>query len=155
MERVLARLTRLLPGLWLGGLLCVAGLATPAPFALLERADAGRVVARMLAQEAHASLALGIVLLLLERRAARHAAEAGQGSPFSAGLVLVLGAVFCTVAGYFGLQPMMAAARQGQGALSFGQLHAISAAFFAVKLVLVAVLAWRAAAQAAIRSPSS
>ncbi len=155
MQRLLDRLTRLLPALWLGGLLCVAGLATPAPFALLERADAGRVVARMLAQEAHASLALGIVLLLLERRAARHAAEVGHGSPFSAGVVLVLGAVFCTVAGYFGLQPMMAAARQGQGTLSFGQLHAISAAFFAVKLVLVAVLAWRAAAQAAIRSPSS
>ncbi len=71
------------------------------------------------------------------------------------GLVLVLGAVFCTVAGYFGVQPMMAAARLGQGALSFGQLHAISAAFFAVKLVLVAVLAWRAAALAAIRPPSS
>ena len=152
---MLARLTRLLPGLWLGGLLCVAGLATPAPFALLERADAGRVVARMLAQEAYASLALGIVLLLLERRAARHAAEVGQGSPFSAGLVLVLGAVFCTVAGYFGLQPMMAAARQGQGTLSFGQLHAISASIFAVKLVLVAVLAWRAAGQTAIRPPSS
>ena len=148
-------MTRLLPGLWLGGLLCVAGLATPAPFALLERADAGRVVARMLAQEAYASLALGIVLLLLERRAARHAADVGQGSPFSPGLVLVLGAVFCTVAGYFGVQPMMAAARLGQGALSVGQLHAISAAFFAVKLGLVAALAWRAAAQAAIRPPSS
>ena len=153
--RGLERLRRLLPGLWAGWLLCVALLATPAAFALLPGGEAGRLAARMLAQEAYTSLALGIVLLLLERRAARHAAEAGQGSPFSAGLVLVLGAVFCTVAGYFGLQPMMAAARQGQGTLSFGQLHAISAAFFAVKLVLVALLAWRAAAQAAIRPPSS
>jgi len=154
-ERVLARLTRLLPGLWLGGLLCVAGLATPAPFALLERADAGRVVARMLAQEAYASLALGILLLLLERRAARRAAEVGQGSAFSAGLALVLGAIFCTVAGYFGLQPMMAVAKQGQGPLSFGQLHAISAAFYAVKVLLVSILAWRVAGPGATRRPSS
>jgi hypothetical protein len=42
------------------------------------------------------------------------------------------------------VQPQMAAARAGQGALSFGQLHAISAAFFAAKIALVAALAWRA-----------
>jgi hypothetical protein len=53
--------------------------------------------------------------------------------------------VFCTVAGYFALQPMMAAARAGEGPLSFGQLHAVSAAFYAVKLLLVLALAWRAA----------
>ena len=41
------RWRRLLPGLWAGWLLCVAGLATPAPFALLAQADAGRVVSRM------------------------------------------------------------------------------------------------------------
>lgn len=154
-NRLLARLARLLPGFWLGGLVCVAAVATPAPFALLARADAGRVVGRILAQEAYVSLLLGVLILLLERRAAAHAAAAGQGSQFGAGMVLALGAVFCTVAGYFGLQPMMEAARAGQGALSFGQLHAISAAFYAVKLALVAVLAWRAAGPAAIRPPSS
>ena len=162
MDRLFARLARLLPGFWLGGLVCVAALATPAPFALLARADAGRVVGRMLAQEAYASLLLGVVILLLERRASARAAAAGQGSQFGAGMVLALGAVFCTVAGYFGPQPLMAAARAGQGALSFGQLHAISAAFYAVKLVLVAVLAWRVASPdqgvaqpPAIRPPSS
>lgn len=139
------RLRRLLPGLWVGGLLCVAALATPSAFALLPPADAGRVAGRMLAQEAYASLALGIVVLLLERLAARRAAVAG-GAQFSAGMLLALGAVFCTVAGYFALQPMMAAARAGQGSLSFGQLHALSAAFYGVKLVLVAALAWRATA---------
>jgi len=76
--------------------------------------------------------------------------------------VLALGAVFCTVAGYFALQPLMAAARAGQGTLSFGQLHAISAAFYALKLVLVALLAWRVASPnpgvarlSSIRPPSS
>jgi hypothetical protein len=40
---------------------------------------------------------------------------------------------------------MMAAAKAGQGALSFGQLHAVSAVFYVVKTVLrgVAGLAWR------------
>lgn len=151
----LARWRALLPGLWAGWLLCVALLATPAPFALLAQADAGRVAGRMLAQEAYTSLVLGTLLLVLERVAARRAATAGQGSQFSAGMTLALGALFCTVAGYFALQPLMAAARAGQGTLTFGQLHAVSAVFYAVKLALVAALAWRAAAPGFSRVPSS
>lgn len=135
-----------LAGLWAGWLLCVALLATPAPFAMLAQADAGRVVARMLAQEAYTALALGVVLLLLERLAAKRAAAGTEddGPAMTVDLLLVLGALFCTVAGYFALQPMMAAARAGQGSLSFGQLHAISAAFYVVKVLLVLTLAWRA-----------
>jgi hypothetical protein len=138
------RWQRLLPGLWLGLLLTVAAVATPAAFALLAPADAGRVAARVLAQEAHASLAFGAVLLALERVAAKRSAEVGQGSQFSAGMVLAGLALFCTVAGYFALQPLMDAARAGEGRLSFGQLHAISAGFYGVKAVCVAALTWRA-----------
>ena len=145
MNRFAERLRRLLPGPWAGLLLAVALVATPAPFALLAQADAGRVVARILAHEAYASLALGMVLLALERVAARQHAEGGQGTQFSIGMVLAGGALFCTVAGYFGLQPVMAAARAGQGALSFGQLHALSAAFYLVKTACVLALAWRVA----------
>jgi hypothetical protein len=141
----LARWRLLLPGLWLGLLLTVALVATPAPFALLAQADAGRVVARVLAHEAYASLALGAGLLVLERVGAKRAAEGGQGSQFSAGMALAGMGLFCTVAGYFAVQPMMDMARAGQGALSFGQLHAVSAGFFGVKLLCVAALAWRAA----------
>lgn len=145
---VVLRARLLLPGLWAGLLLCVALLATPAPFALLAQADAGRVVARMLAGEAYASLALGVALLALERMAARRLALAGEGAQFSAGMVLCLGALFCTVAGYFALQPMMVQARLGSGPLSFGQLHALSAALYLVKSGLVLALAWRAAGPA-------
>ena len=152
---VAERLRRLLPGLWAGFLLCVAAVATPAAFALLQRAEAGRVVARVLGQEAYVSLALGLLLLMLERVAARDAAEAGRGSQFSAGMGLAAAALFCTVAGYFGVQPMMDAARAGQGSLSFGQLHAISSAFFGLKLLLVIALAWRAAGAARTFSPAS
>jgi hypothetical protein len=136
---------RLLPGLWAGWLLCVALLATPAAFALLVQSEAGRVVARMLAQEAYTSLALALVLLLLERVAARRQASVAGGSQLTAGMLLAGGALFCTVAGYFGVQPMMQAARAGQAALSFGQLHAVSAVLFGVKLLCVLALAVRAA----------
>ena len=48
----------------------------------------------------------------LEERAA------GQGSQFSVDMALCLGTLFCTVAGYFAVQPMLAAARAGQGAVT-------------------------------------
>jgi len=136
---LLQRLRRLLPGLWAGWLLCVALLATPAAFATLLPSDAGRAVARMLAQEAGSALFLGVIVLLLERVAARRSG----GPQFSLDMGLALGAIVCTVAGYYAVQPMMAAARTGQGALSFGQLHAVSAVFYLVKLALVLTLAWR------------
>ena len=145
MQALLERTRRLLPGLWAGWLLCVALLATPAVFAQLSGAEAGRLVGRMLAQEAYTSLALGVLLLALERLAASRAAEAGTGPQFGPGVLLALGALFCTVAGYFGIQPLMPAARVGQGAFSFGQLHAASAVFYVIKSLLVLALAWRAA----------
>jgi len=140
---LLRRLAALLAGLWAGVLAALAGIATPAAFALLPRADAGRVAGRMLGVEAYLSLALALLLVFAERRRARDAAEAGRGSQLSVELMLVLGALFCTVAGYFAVQPMMAAARAGQGDWSFGALHAVSSGFFALKGVLVLALAWR------------
>lgn len=138
----MTRARSLIAGLWAGLLLAVALIATPAPFATLPTADAGRVVARVLATEAAVSLAVAIVLILLERRLAR------DGRPaMSAELLLVLGALLCTVLGYYGLQPMMAAARAGQGAWSFGALHAASTVLFGAKALLVLVLAWRATAR--------
>lgn len=136
-----ARAQRLLPGVWLGLVLTVAAVATPAAFALLERADAGRVAARVLAVEAYASLGLAALLLALARldtRAAR--------APLGAAVLLPAGALFCTVAGYFALQPLLAQARAGTGPFSFGQLHGFSVACYAVKLMLVAAMAWRASA---------
>jgi len=56
---------------------------------------------------------------------------------------------------YFALQPMMPAARAGQGPLSFGQLHALSSAFYAVKVLLLLALAWRVAKPAGVNRPPS
>lgn len=150
------RLRRLLPAWWAGVLVCIAAIAAPAAFATLDRAEAGRLVGRIFAQEAWLSLILAVLLLAMERQRARAAAESGRGSVFSTELLLVLGTVFCTVAGYFGIQPLMPAARAGQGGLSFGQLHLLSTLFYGAKTLLVLILAWRAVRPAELSpAPSS
>jgi hypothetical protein len=138
-----ARFAAVVAGLWAGILLCIGAFAAPSAFAVLPSADAGRVVARIFAQEAYLSLGAAIVLFTIERQRSRSDAAAGRGSVFSANLVLLLGTLFCTVAGYFAIQPMMAAARAGQGTVSFMTLHAVSSSFFALKGLLVLALAWR------------
>jgi hypothetical protein len=131
----LARLHALLPALWAGVVAAIGLLAAPAAFATLSPAAAGQVVSRLFAQEAYASLAAALLFVVLDRRVG------GRG--LSAEALLALGALFCTVAGYFAVQPMMAEARAGRGALGFGALHAISTVFFALKGVLLLALAWR------------
>ena len=142
-----ARWAQWLAGLWAGALLCIALLAAPATFATLAPSDAGRVVGRMFAQEAYLSLLLVVLLFAVERRLARADADAGKGSILSTNILLLMGALFCTVAGYFAVQPMMAAARTGQGAWSFAALHAASAGLFGLKALLVCALAWRFSAR--------
>ena len=137
----LARFRLVLAGAWLGGLLCIAAIAAPAAFAALPAASAGGVVRRIFAAEAAASLVLGVMLMLVERRLQRDAAPPAPA--LAAEVLLPAGAVFCTVAGYYALLPLLEQARAGQAGLSFGALHAISTVFFGLKTVLVAALVWR------------
>ncbi len=141
------RIAAWLSGLWAGLLVAIGAIAAPAAFAITLPETAGRIAGRMFAQEAYLSLALSIGLFLVLRGEARAAARQGAGSLFSTDMLLALGALFCTVAGYFTVVPMMAAARGGGSALpvglSFGALHGISAGFFALKGLLVLALAWR------------
>jgi len=146
MRMNLRRLAALVAGLWAGLILGIAAIGAPASFANAARDVAGRVAGQMFAQEAYVSLVAAVALLVLVRRQARDDAQAGRGSALSANVLLVLGALFCTVFGYFAVQPMMASARAGQGLLSFGVLHGVSAVFFLLKGLLVAVLAWRLSA---------
>jgi len=139
----LQRFATVVAGVWAGALACIGAIAAPAAFATLARLDAGRFVGRVFMVEAYLSLAVAVLLFLIERRRSRDAAEAGAGSLFSADLVLLLGTLFCTVAGYFAIEPMLAAARAGQGPWSFGALHAASSSLFALKALLVLALAWR------------
>jgi len=139
---LLRRSQALLAALWAGMLLCVGLVAAPSAFAALERPLAGLVVAQLFQREAMLSLFVALLLVLMERRLARDS----TGSAMTAEVLLPAAALFCTVAGYYALQPMMAAAKAGQGgpgAWSFMTLHSISLLFFAVKGLLVLALAWR------------
>jgi hypothetical protein len=133
---MLKRAATCLAGLWCGMLIGVGLVGAPAGFAVAPLAIAGRSAARMFAIEAHASLAIAVVLLLVLRRLTPRGG-------IDTNLLLVLGSLFCTVTGYFVLQPLMAAARGGPGVLSFGALHGLSAAVFALKAAVVLALAWR------------
>jgi hypothetical protein len=137
--RDLGRWAAWLAGLWAGMLATIAAMAAPSAFVVLERADAGRFVSRVFAQEAYASVAIVAALIAAERFASRRRGS----SPFSAEMLMLLGALFCTVAGWFAIQPMMAEARAGQGAWSFAALHAVSSGFFALKTLLAATVAFR------------
>jgi len=142
----LRRAAALLAGLWSGVILCIAAIGAPASFAIAPRDVAGQVAGQMFAREAYVGLGVALILLMAIRRRTRDDVEAGAGSVMSANMLLVLGALFCTVLGYFALQPMMAAAKVGQGVLSFGALHGISAVFFVLKGLLILALAWRLSA---------
>ena len=140
------RVRRMLPGIWFGVLLAIALVATPAASNTLDKASFGTVARAIFAREAPTSLVFGMVILVIERRdaLARHLATGVTQA--SAEMMLAAGAVFCTVAGYYGLMPAMEQARSGAStALSFAQLHVLALSFFAVKGLLVLALAWKAA----------
>lgn len=138
-------LRRLLPGIWFGLLLAIALIATPAASNALDKASFGAVARAIFAREAPTSLFLGVLILVIERRDALARHLATGGTQFSTEMLLAAGALFCTVAGYYGLLPALEQARLGGTTpLSFLQLHALSLAFFGLKGLLVLALAWKA-----------
>ena len=138
-------LRRLLPGLWLGLLLAIALIATPAASNALDKASFGAVARAIFAREAPTSLVLDVLILVIERRDALARHLATGVTQFSTEMLLAAGALFCTVAGYYGLLPALEQARLGGPTqLSFLQLHALSLAFFGLKGLLVLALAWKA-----------
>ena len=82
---------------------------------------------------------------MLTLKAARRNVEAG-GSRFSVEMVLVLVALFSIVVGHYAIDPMLDEARADRS--RFALLHGVTSIFFVVKLVAIAVLAWRLAGSA-------
>jgi hypothetical protein len=138
----LRRAAAWLAGVWAGLCAGVGFVAAPVLFATLARADAGRAAARLFAVDATLGLGIGAVLLVLCLQLARRDAEHGT-SRFSTEMLLVLAALFAIVAGHYALEPMIESARRGEGGPSFAVLHGVASAFFLVKFVAVAALAWR------------
>ena len=148
----IVRLQAWLAGLWAGMIVGVGAISAPSLFAVLEKTQAGQGAGRIFSVEAKVSLAVAMVLFMIERRRVRDQAEAQGGGTLgmTTQLLLVLGALFLTVFGQFALHPMIEAAKQGQPTpLSFGALHGISASMFWLKGVLVLALAWRLTARPA------
>jgi hypothetical protein len=140
---MLLKLRALLAALWAGELLTVALLAAPNAFATLERGLAGQYVGRLFELDARMALGAALLLILLERRLQRDAQQPGSAMGWN--LLLPLLALALTVGGYYALQPMMAAAKAGQGSWSFAQLHAVSLGCYGLRLLVVLCLAWRVA----------
>jgi len=135
---MLRRAQMLLAALWGGLLLSIAGLVMPGAFAVLERAQAILLAGHVFRLEAQVSLAAALLLMMMERRAVR------DGGPVvSAEVLLPAGAMFCTVVGYYVLQPMMENALHGASGMSAMALHGMSMGFYGIKTLLVLVLAWR------------
>ena len=149
---MLHRIVACLAGLWAGVLLGVGLIGAPAGFAVAPSEIAGRSAGRMFAIEAHASLAIAVLLLIALRSIK---SERPSETSMEVNIFLVLGSLFCTIAGYFVLQPMMAAARAGEGSLSFGALHALAAAFFALKALSMVWLTWRLTSCSNVRASTS
>ena len=141
----LLRLQSWLATLWAGMTIAVGGVAAPSLFFALEREMAGKGAGQIFALEARISLALAMVLYIMERRRVRDQAEStGRHQALSANLILVLGVLFLTVFGEFALHPAIEAAKAGQPTrLSFGALHGISATLYWVKAALLLALSWR------------
>lgn len=144
---MLQRLARLLAGLWAGLLVGIGAIGAPSGFAITTVEIAGRTAGRMFAIEAHVSLAVAALLLLLTRKTVPAVPDQPPMPTLNTNLLLVFGTLVCTIVGYFVLQPMMVAARAGEGSLSFAALHGLSAGFFALKGLLVLALAWRLTAR--------
>lgn len=118
-------------------------LTAPIAFDVLTRPDAARFVSRLFAGDAVAGIVLGLLLFVVALQRARLDADDQAGSRFSTDMLLALGALFCVVAGHYGVQPWMQSARQGAAAPSFAVLHGLSLAFFVGKAAAAAALAWR------------
>jgi hypothetical protein len=147
----LLRFQSWLASVWAGMMIAVGAIAAPSLFGALDRVSAGKGAGRIFTIEAKVSLGLAMLLFAIERRRVRALNEAGQPlSTMSGNLLLILGALFLAIFGEFVLHPMIEDAKAGlQTSLSFGALHGISASLYWLRVVLVAVLAWRLTEQRA------
>lgn len=146
-----ARARLLIATFWVGSLWTIGYLVAPTLFSTLsDRALAGTIAGSMFRIEAWLSLFCAFFLLATSRFTASNDVGATKKHLHW----LVLGMAVCTLLGYFGLQPFMAALRESAGAgggveagmrARFGVLHGIASAFYLVQsaLGLVLILKWR------------
>lgn len=137
-----ARARLLIATLWAGSLWTVGYLVAPTLFATLgDKVLAGAIAGRLFHIEAWLSVFCGVSLMVLVGLVA-----AGQNDKACRRLLwIAAGMLACTVIGYFGLHPFMAAIKEAAGPggvmaadakTRFGMLHGVSSAFYLVQSVL-------------------
>lgn len=139
----------LLATLWVGSAWTIGYLVAPTLFATLaDSMQAGSIAGSLFRIEAWLSVACAAAMLLLLAAAARK--DGGTG--YRAQMIIVAAMLACTVIGYFGLQPFMAALRETaavSGAMSaaartqFGVLHGIASALYLIQSLLGVALVWK------------
>lgn len=143
------RLRLLITTLWVGSLWTIGYLVAPTLFSTLQdRILAGTIAGKLFRIEAWLSVACGLALVFL----LRYESDAQSAEKRKSVQWLILGMLVCTVIGYFGLQPFMAALRESAGSggvmpveakAQFGILHGISSAFYLMQSLLGAALVLR------------
>lgn len=138
---MLRRVRVLVATLWVGSLWTVGYLVAPTLFATLaDRVLAGTIAGSLFRVEAWLSVACGLILFGVLWRTSVAAVPAR-----TLALRLVLGMLLCTVLGYFGLQPFMAAIRESaalaggmdaDARLRFGVLHGAASGIFLLQSLL-------------------
>jgi len=145
-----ARARLLVATLWAGSLWTIGYVVAPTLFATLEdRVLAGTIAGRLFRVEAWLSVACAIILMMLVRSFSSDLGEKQRRTCFW----LVFAMLVCSLLGYFGLQPFMAALREAAGPagvmdsdmrLRFGLLHGASSAIYLVQSLLGVALVIKA-----------
>lgn len=139
----LPRIRLLLTVFWVGSLWAIGYLAAPTLFATLaDKVLAGSIAGLLFRTQAWVSLGCGALLFLLVMRTPERRLLGG----------LILAMLACTMVGYFGLQPFMAALKESAGPAGvmasqvksqFAMLHGIASLIYLLQSLLGAVLATR------------
>jgi hypothetical protein len=132
----------LLATLWVGSGWTIGYLVAPTLFATLpDPMQAGSIAGSLFRVEAWLSIACALGLLLLLATANRKREVANYRTQAT----IVAAMLACTVIGYFGLQPFMAALREtaavsgvmeGAAKVQFGMLHGIASALHLIQSLL-------------------
>jgi len=146
---IAARFKLLIVTLWVGSLWTIGYVVAPTLFATLsDRVLAGSIAGSLFRIEAWLSVGCAMALMVISKLSAQASGDVDR--PWWR---LLLAMLACTVVGYFGLQPFMAALREaaGQGGvmnsaarMQFGVLHGISSAIYLIQSLLGAVLVFKA-----------
>lgn len=144
---VAARVRLLLATLWVGSMWTIGYIVAPTLFATLsDRMLAGMIAGKLFRIEAWVSVAGAVALIALVYRDGRVDPKARKH------LLWILGGMLaCTLAGYFGLQPFMAALKESavggvmdaEARSRFGMLHGVASIFYLIQSILGGFLVWK------------